>query len=314
MADLVYKVSVDTKQAQKSLDGLEKSIGGLKSALAGLAIGSFIANTFRSAEAIQDLAEQTGFATQTILGLRRAFQENGSSAAAAEESISKFTKNVGEAAAGSSNLQRSFQEVGVSLQDLATLSEQDLFLKTIKGLGKITDNATKARLATELLGKGARANFTGIANSIDGYIAGSAAAAKANENADKAAANFERAITNLREQLLIVLDPISKLAGNINVAGESIGRFLNVVKNVAIVIGSFLAVTKIIKLVVAAFEALATAPLLVIAGVKMLQRTWAIFLEQLGRFKKAGEVTEKTLKGLSTRFEFVKKSIELLGK
>lgn len=314
MADLVYKVSIDTKQAQKSLDSLENTIGGLKSALAGLAIGTFIANTFRTAEAINDLAEQTGFATQTILGLRRAFQENGSSAAVAEESIAKFTKNVGEAASGSINLQKSFQEVGVSLQDLANLSEQDLFLKTIKGLGKITDNATKARLATDLLGKGARANFTGIANSIDGYIAGSAEAAKANERANKAVENFDRGIANLKEQLLIVLQPISTLASNINVASESIGKFLNVIKNIAIVIGSFFAVTKIIRLIVAAFEALAAAPLLVVAGVKMLQRTWEIFLSQLGRFKKAGEVTDKTLKGLGTRFEFIKKSIDLLGR
>jgi lambda family phage tail tape measure protein len=314
MADLVYKVSVDTKQAQKSLDNLDKSIGGLKNALAGLAIGSFIANTFRSAEAIQDLAEQTGFATQTILGLRRAFQENGGSAEGANEAISKFTKNIGEAAAGSANLQRSFQEVGVSLQDLATLSEEDLFLKTIKGLGSITDQATKAKLASELLGKSAKANFTGIANSVDSFIAGSAAAARANENANRAVENFDRGIANLKEQLLIVLDPISKLASNINVAGERFAAFLNIVKNVAVVVGTFFVIGKAVKALILVIGALAKAPLLVVAGVNSLIRTWKIFLEQLGRFKQAGEITQKTITGLSTRFKFLKEGIDFVAK
>lgn len=314
MADLRYTVAIDTKQAEGALNNLNKSIDGLRGALASLAIGTFIANTYKSAMAVNDLAEQTNFSVQAILGLNRAFQENGSDANTAQEAISRFTKNVGEAAAGSANLQQSFAEVGVTLQDLSTLSEQDLFLKVIKGLGNISDKATQARLAADLLGKSAKANFAGIAGSVDQYIAGSAAAAQANINANKAAENFERAITNLKEQLLIVLDPISKLASNINVAGEKIGKFLEIVKNVAIVAGAFFVVTRAIRFVIAAFEGLMTIIAGFGRGLALIKKTWEIFIWQLGKIKQAGGLASESFEGFAKRLKFMKAGIDLVVK
>jgi lambda family phage tail tape measure protein len=303
MADLSYKVTVDTKQADKAIDGLTKSIGGLKTALGGLAFGAFISNAFRSAEAVQDLAEATGFATQSILGIGRAFQENGSSIQAAQDAIARFTKNVGEAASGSANLQQSFSEVGVSLRDLATLSEEQLFLKTIQGLGQITDKATQARLASELLGKSARANFGGIAGSINGYIAASAEAAKANQAADAAAANFERAVTNLQQQLLIALEPISKLAAGINTSSQSIGEFIKIAGSIALVVGSMTLLGRAGSFIAAIFTTIKKAG-------QSLGKTIEVLVHLYKRFTGAIEVS----KPKNTIFGALTKSVGYLLK
>lgn len=312
MADLTYKVNVDTSQATKAISGLEKTIGGLRNALGGLAIGSFIANAYRTAQAVNDLAETTGFATQTILGLGKAFQENGSSIQGAEEAIARFTRNVGEAAAGSANLQQSFREVGISLSDLGTMTEEELFLKTVKGLGNITDAATRARLASDLLGKNARANFAGIAGSVDGYIAASANAAKANEAANKAAENFERAITNLREQLLIVLTPISELAANINIGSKAMGDFVKAASSVALVIGSFTLLGKALSALRAGFGLVGGGVVALKQGFQSLAKTKELIIYQFRKFIAAGEFTAATLAGIQKRFKYLGQGIGLL--
>jgi lambda family phage tail tape measure protein len=278
MADLVYKVSVDTKQAQKSLDNLDKSIGGLKSALAGLAIGSFIANTYRTAQAVNDLSEQTGFAVQTILGLNKAFIENGSDAQGAASAILKLTQNVGEALNKNENLKNSFDEVGVSLDDLKKLSTEEIFLKTVDGLGKITDISKQARLSIDLLGKNARVNFAGLAKDTRPAIQGSLEQARATIEADRAAKSFQRAVKNVGDELLKVLKPLNTFIGDLKLSGEAVKGFIDRAVAIGTLILTFTALGKIIGGIRTAITLLTTSWTAFVAVLLAIPRTIGIIV------------------------------------
>jgi lambda family phage tail tape measure protein len=278
MADLVYKVSVDTKQAQKSLDNLDKSIGGLKNALAGLAIGSFIANTYRTAQAVNDLSEQTGFAVQTILGLNKAFIENGSDAQGAASAILKLTQNVGEALNKNENLKNSFDEVGVSLDDLKKLSTEEIFLKTVDGLGKITDISKQARLSIDLLGKNARVNFAGLAKDTRPAIQGSLEQARATIEADRAAKSFQRAVKTVGDELLKVLEPLNTFIGDLKLSGEAVKGFIDRAVAIGTLILTFTALGKIIGGIRTAITLLTTSWTQFVAVLLAIPRTIGIIV------------------------------------
>jgi hypothetical protein len=58
-----------------------------------------------------------------------------------------------EAASGGLAAQDAFGQIGVSLNDLRTLSEQDLLKKVLDGLNGIDDLSKRAKLSTEIFGK-----------------------------------------------------------------------------------------------------------------------------------------------------------------
>ena len=310
------------QQINKQAQALGKTFNGLKTALAGLAIGGFITNAYRGAEAIKDLSDATGFAVQSIIGIGRAFQENGSSIQAAQDSIAKFTKNVGEAVAGNASLQQSFEKVGVSLQDLATLSEEDLYLKTLKGLGQIADKAEQVRIASDLMGKGLRADFAGAAASVSGFISASAGAAQATITADKAAANFERAITNLQEQLLITLNPLSELAAGINTSSEAIGNFVKTAASIALVIASITALGRVVTILRNGWALLTEGVALASKGIQVIRenigslgKTLQVVTHYIGRF--LGLINVKNPKntlteGLEKSFGYLKQEFPVI--
>jgi lambda family phage tail tape measure protein len=69
---------------------------------------------------------------------------------------------------GNATAQTSFAKLGVTLKDLAHLSEQDLFEKTVKGLANMKDAAERNGLAFQTLGRSIRGvDLKGLAETLD---------------------------------------------------------------------------------------------------------------------------------------------------
>lgn len=320
MADLSYKVNVDTTQAQNALqkldnqtNSLSKSFGALKTAIGALAVGAFIRNAFEAANAISDLAKATNVSTQAIIGLNQAFIANGSDAESAQQAIGKLVQNIGDAANGSAQLQSAFREVGVSLQDLATLSEEDILRKTIKGLGDLNDTAKRSSLGIDLLGRAAKGlDFKGLASDVDSFIDGAAGSASATESAGKASQNFKNAIAALQTELLKALEPISEFFVGVTKNTQAIADFISTALKIVVVIASFTLIGKVFRGIVLILASIPRAITAIVVGFKSLGTTFSRILQQFTRFRKAGEITSKTLKGLETRFGFLKEGIDLV--
>ena len=199
--------------ATQQLQKLETQVGklaskfqGLRNVLSGIAVTAFISNTLKFADSIQDLSDATGIATASILGFSTAVAQNGGDFEKAQTGIQKFVQTIGEAAEGSAKTQQAFADVGVTLQDLRTLSEQQILEKTIEGLADIDDYSKRAVVQTELLGKSLRGvNIKGVAAGLGAATAEGAKYAASIKSAAQVQQNLETSLNNLRIALLDVL-------------------------------------------------------------------------------------------------------------
>ena len=93
-----------------------------------------------------DLADATGISIAKILQLSNASERAGGNFEGGSKAITKFIQNIDAAATGSDAMQKSFAKVGVSLEDLANLSEEELLSKASQGLADLGKGATQTGL------------------------------------------------------------------------------------------------------------------------------------------------------------------------
>jgi lambda family phage tail tape measure protein len=228
MADLTYDVQVNVSDATRNLDKLNtkvsnvnKAFGAFRNALAGIAIGSFISSTLKWADAISDLSDATGIAVENIQGFSSAVVASGGNAEGAQKAILQLVQSIGEAAEGSAKVQYAFEQVGVSLNDLKTLSEQQILQRVVDGLAGISDKAKQARLSNELLGKSLRGvELKGLASAYPGAVVDARASSSAVKAAAGAQQALERNLENLRVALVNVLEPLNKLVAGVNITAK----------------------------------------------------------------------------------------------
>jgi lambda family phage tail tape measure protein len=231
-ANLNYNVNVNTTAGVQALTNLQNKVagvsnafGGLKNAIGGIAVGAAITSILRFADGIQDLSDATGIASANILGFQKAVQAFGGSADGADKAILKLVQNIGEANSGSADLQLAFDKVGVSLDDLRNLSEQDILAKTLVGLEKIQDKSLQASLKAQLLSKEMR----GVASSglPEAFAKATAESEKNAESIRRVAelqGNLEKAIGKVKLVLLEMIEPMAKFINSMD--QERVGQLI----------------------------------------------------------------------------------------
>jgi len=157
IANLGVKMGLDTVDFTQALEAAKKSLESFKdTATELLSIAAFTEMTNKAleyADTIVKTAKANDVTTASVLELSRALEESGGNAENTSAIYSGFTQKVESAALGSAKAQEAFARVGVSLKDLATLSSQELFEKTISGLANIKDAAERNGLAFQTLGR-----------------------------------------------------------------------------------------------------------------------------------------------------------------
>ena len=267
--NLNYNVNVNATQGvaalnnlQNKVSGLNEAFGGLRTAIAGIAFGSIITNAVRFADAIKDLSDSTGISIANIVGFGNALQEFGGNSQVAEKGILRLVTNIGAAAEGSASLQSAFARVGVSLNDLATLSEQEILAKVITGLGNVGTASDRAFLKSQLLGKEFR-NVTIEGNKLAESYAEQTRQAQAQAASIVAASDafdrFEKTVNAFRNAILVAIAPVTEFIGKLEPA--KIQEFANNIVAVITVASGLFVFSKIIAL----FTALGTT----LAAVKL---------------------------------------------
>jgi lambda family phage tail tape measure protein len=224
--NLDYNINVNATQGVQALNNLQTKVGGLstafsglKTAIAGIAFGQIITNAIKFADSIQDISDSTGIAIANIVGFGKALQNFGGGSEVAEKGILRLVTNIGAAAEGSADLQSAFGRVGVSLEDLATLSEQDILGKVILGLGGVTNKSEQAYLKSQLLGKEFR-NVAVEGNALADAYATATEKAQAQAAAITAASDavdrFEKVLGSFRTGLLSAIQPVTDLLASLN--------------------------------------------------------------------------------------------------
>lgn len=323
MADLTYKVEVDTGTGVNSLQRLQQQVktttgafGEFQKVLGALAIGTFVSNAYKMANSLTDMSTATGIAIQNLMGFSQAVAANGGSVDGAIDSLGRFNQFINTAAEGNKNAQSSLLQLGISLQDLATLSEQDLLRRTIEGLSNVNDNARRSALGMEIFGKSFRSvDFQGVNNGLDGFVSRAGPSADAIKAAGDAQQNFSNALTTFQVKILEALKPISELAVRISDSTSAVSRFFDIAVNAgkwALLAASLVPIVRGVMAIVGAFRLAASAATALGTGLAGLFRglasplTRSNLLKNLEELPGVGSKARSVMNALGLSFDFVK--------
>ena len=177
-------------------------------------------------------------------------------------------------------------KVGITLKDLSTLSNEDIFKKTIQGLAQIQDAATRNALAVKLLGK----NFKDIdvrqVAGIMGQIGG--ANVSAIQAASAAQQNLITNLNNLQSALTNVLEPLNSISASLKFTITDFEKIIKVIASAGaaflIFTRGFSAITSVGNMVFGLFNGKIPGALdIFFKQFKMIGNNFALFFINIGK-------------------------------
>jgi lambda family phage tail tape measure protein len=288
MADLQYSMAIDDKISPtlKKVEGNVKSLNDtfnkLKTVVAGLAFSNLVQGAYSYANAVDQASRATGIAITTVNNFSQAVASLGGNAEKAAGDMIDFVAGLNEAKQGSASAQASLAQVGLTLSDLASLSEQDIFNKTVQGLVKIEDAALRNKLAVQLLGKQFKdLDVRSVADAMGKGVGGDASGIKAAADASR---NFAEAMSIVQVKLLSALEPVSKLAVEMLkfvTASKELWSWLKAIGEALLIVGAFTLLGRAIGLVRAAMLNASLAAEAVGSSVSVLRLGFMAFVDTI---------------------------------
>lgn len=167
--ELVAKIGLDSSEYEKGLadaGNQTKSVSSKLRSTIGIAsaagVAAFTAITAAAVKTVTKTAEygdQIDKASQKLGISSKAYQEwdavlqhSGTSMGAMSSSFKTLANAAQDASADQA---AAFERIGLSMQDVASMSTEELWSATIAGLQKLEDGTERTAIATDLLGKGA---------------------------------------------------------------------------------------------------------------------------------------------------------------
>lgn len=139
------------------------------------------------ADKIADVSKASEISISTILKFSEALSLNGGNSDAAGKALAAFSNAVDAATKKGSDAQKAFEKVGVTFEDIRTLTPEELFIKTIKGFNQIGDSLTRTAVGAQLFGKAVKeSDIKGLANDFANSTADFGKAEKAFMDINKA--------------------------------------------------------------------------------------------------------------------------------
>ena len=208
------KTEQSMDQLNRRTATLNKNFADLRTAISGVAIGAFIGRAMAGADAISDLSDATDLSIGKLLEFEKALVAAGGKGGDAAKAITSFYASIQQANSGTDKTQEQFQKLGVSLEDLRTLSESDLLDKTVAGFKNITDPVLKSTLAVDIFSKVFKtvdpAKLDSELQKLRGTLTEQELA-----TIETAAAidRLDKFIGNLKGAVILLIDPLLKFTG-----------------------------------------------------------------------------------------------------
>lgn len=223
-AEFVQGLGSATLAISKFVDKAKPTLMGV-----GAVMTALTAKAVAFADEMTDLATANDMALGTILELSTALQVSGGKAENAGKMISAFSQKVDEASQGGANAQDAFARLGISLSDIAKLSNEDLMRKVLDQLNKIPDAITRNALATQFFSRAIKGvdikNLNKELDELKGKYADQEAGLIAlGDTADNVQKIYKQFITVVAkavgEDLKTTVDYMERLSKATNVVGD----------------------------------------------------------------------------------------------
>lgn len=147
------------KAAEQKIKAFGKAISGIGVSFAALG-GSIFAPLMAAAHSFAEsgselllLSQRTGISVEALSRLKYAAGQSGVATEDLEGALRHMGKTVQAAADGSQTARESLASLGVTVQDLANLSKEDILLRLASGVSNIANPLTRGARALEVFGK-----------------------------------------------------------------------------------------------------------------------------------------------------------------
>lgn len=153
------KLAAGLAAAAKRIDAFGSRVRRVGTVLSGIGAASvgglaLAAKSFASAGArIRDLSLRTGIAAESLSRLDYAAAQTGANFDSIVGGFRRLSRVTLDAGRGLETARRTFEELGIDLEQFQTLSLEDQFLAAGDALSKITDESKRAAIAQELFGR-----------------------------------------------------------------------------------------------------------------------------------------------------------------
>ena len=175
--DLVAKITLDKSDYEKGLNDAQNkasgfgsklksglgsaakvgaaAIGAATTAAAGLttAFAKGVSETASYGDNIDKMSQKLGLSAQAYQQWDYVLQISGASIESMSTGMKTLTNKFDEAVNGGKSAQDTFKRLGLSMEDLAGLSREEVFEKTITAFQGMEDSAERAALANDLFGR-----------------------------------------------------------------------------------------------------------------------------------------------------------------
>lgn len=162
--DLFAKLSLDTSEYEKGIDSAKKSSGDLKKSLAvagaatagaGAAVFAFADKVSKNADEIDKMSQKLGLSAEAYQEWSYVLELNGTSIDKMQGGMKTLVNTLDDAKNGSADAIEKFERIGLSLEDIQNMSQEELFGTVVEQFQGMEDTAERAALANDLLGKSA---------------------------------------------------------------------------------------------------------------------------------------------------------------
>jgi len=161
MADVSLKIGADAGLLRTGLSQAQNSIASfaasatkqLAGALSFGAIAAGLKSAIDKGDQLQDIAEKFNISASKLQMLGNAAAVYGSGIENVSAGLNKLSLAQQKAVAGDTNLQDTFREVGISMQELKAMSPEDIFLKISDSFASGANDGRQFLIVNELLGK-----------------------------------------------------------------------------------------------------------------------------------------------------------------
>ena len=339
MADRI-QIDADTSSAISKLNALDQKVsqlgGNFASAfgnmnIAATALGATLLaigqQTAAFADDITDLAAANQMAVGEVLALSSALAQSGGSADSAGKLLQSLSNKVAEAAEGNLKGLASFEKLGVSLQDLGSMSNTQIKDTLLKNIAAIEDPMQRNAKAVEIFGK----SMLGVdvrkfaedqaknRDEMEKFAPALETAGAAFDNVGKIFLNMKIAFAEAFEPLFKIISELNPSIDAMSVAFRGAAAALAVITGAAVIRGLLAIRSAIVAITIAA----AANPFVAIATGLLAVGTAAYTYFGLGKkgadavtdsTTKAGAATQKTTRDISGAVDALKKQQDALGK
>lgn len=160
--DAIEKLKSTDKKAKSTADQLGDvadkglAIGAAVAGAATVAVGGLVAlanATSDNADKWNELSKRTGIGVENLQGWGFAAQQSGADIATLERGMKTLSESMVSAADGGKAAQDAYAQLGISMQELSTMTPEQAFERTMYALANMEDGAKKNSIGNDLLGK-----------------------------------------------------------------------------------------------------------------------------------------------------------------